>query len=389
MNDNQPDGGTFMQASALLEGAEGAISYASIFDSCFDAIDFKSPDGIFTAWNPAAERLYGFTADEMIGKHVSSLYTPEDYAGFARRFDLAKEERCPCHFESVRLTREGLPITVFVALSPVVDASGRLLGVSAISRDLTREKMLIEETRRLARDREELLSIMGNDVLNTINQFHRIVTTLDAGGKEPEIRVPRSIFEALLRNNGEFGRSIENLLMVYSLVPGGSLAFRAVRILELLERQAVRSGNTDGAANVSICQELDGEDDLIVQAEEKLLRRLFSNLIDWSVSRCQVDSPLTLSVISSKTCSNVEVKVEFIGKCYDEAEIDSLFSSRWREVNGAETGSVSGLGLFLARWTAEVHGGSLRFSSDRGRNCFEVVLPKSQSQATKPIELSR
>jgi len=375
------------------DDSTGTLLYSSIFESCFDAIDFKTPDGVIAAWNPAAERLYGFTASEMIGKHVSCLYTPETYEEFAKRFDLAKEQLRPFHFESIRVTREGVPLTVFVTLSPVVGAAGNLLGISAISRDISKEKQLIAETHRLAQDREELLSIIGNDVLNSIHQLDRIITAMDNDPTRAEVSLPRAVFEALLRGNNEFERSIENLLSVYSLGSGDRLAFRPLHLMEFLKTliAGCATKNRCGAlpSRIDPRMEIDGDEDVLIRADERLLKRLFANIIDWAASHCASDKPVRLQVSATHASATVEITVEFNGKFYDEADIHSLFSSRWREVNGAETGSISGLGLFLARWTAEAHGGSLTFTSTKERNSFAVVLPKSQYESTRMVELAR
>jgi PAS domain S-box-containing protein len=399
MKDNRPGGRELKTPISLSkDDSTGTLLYSSIFESCFDAIDFKTSDGVIRAWNPAAERLYGFEAREMIGKHVSCLYTPEHYEEFEKLFELSKEQRRSFHFESTRVTRDGAPITVFVTLSPVFAHDGHLLGVSAISRDISKKKQLVAEKHRLTQDREELLSIIGNDVLNSIHQLNRIITALDNDPARAEVSLPRAVLEALLKSNNEFERAIENLLMVYSLGPGDKLAFSPLYLVEFLKAQIDRSSadqwSSDwhrrgaGASEIELETEIDGDNDVLILADERMLKRLFSNTVDWAVSQCR-DKSVMLKVKAMQTSPTVEILIDFNGKFYDDTDIHSLFSSRWREVNGAETGSISGLGLFLARWTAEAHGGRLTFTSTKACNSFAITLPKSQTESTKVVELAR
>lgn len=372
------------------DNTTGTLLFSSIFESCYDAIDFKTPDGIIAAWNPAAEKLYGFTAKEMIGKHIKSLYLPNTYTQFAKRFELTKKTLRPFHFESTRLTRQGVAIDVFMTLSPVVDPTGHLLGVSAISRDISKEKQLIAETEKLTQDREELLSIIGNDVLNSIHQLNRIITVLDRNPNCAEISLPRQIFELLLKSNNDFARSIENLLMVYSVGNENNLTFRKLNIVEFIKSQ-IECYNKEIISkkiNLVFHHELEKETDRVINADERMLKRLFRNTLDWAASNC-VDKSVFLKASKVRNGSKLKITIDFHGKTYDDSQINSLFSSRWREINGAETGSISGLGLFLARCIAQSHGGSLTLSSFEKQNRFELFLANSKNPSNKRVELIR
>jgi len=110
---------------------------AAIVESSDDAIVGKSLDGLITSWNEGAERLYGYAADEIIGRPFSVLIPPdrpEEVAATVAR--LRRGERAE-HFETVRRRKDGRLIDVAVSYSPIKDADGRLVGTSVISRDIT------------------------------------------------------------------------------------------------------------------------------------------------------------------------------------------------------------------------------------------------------------
>jgi PAS domain S-box-containing protein len=127
--------------------AKEALSSAAIVDSSEDAIVSKTLDGIITNWNPSAERLFGYTAREAIGQHIS-LIIP-----FDRRDEetviierIKRGERIE-HFDTVRVGKDKKPIEISLTISPVRDASGKIIGASKIARDITQRKRIERELR--------------------------------------------------------------------------------------------------------------------------------------------------------------------------------------------------------------------------------------------------
>ena len=120
--------------------AESADYLAAIVASSADAILGKTPAGDIRSWNPACERLFGRTAKEMIGQSVSELIPrelwQEEKAILAR---VASGEQIE-NYETVRLARNGRPIEVSIALSPICDGSGAVIGISSVIRDISQKK---------------------------------------------------------------------------------------------------------------------------------------------------------------------------------------------------------------------------------------------------------
>jgi PAS domain S-box-containing protein len=128
---------------------------AAIVASSDDAIIAKTLDGVITSWNEGAERLYGYTAGEAIGRSISLVIPPELGHELPQILDqLRRGERIE-HFETVRLAKRGRRIDVSVTVSPVRDARDRIIGASSIARDITHRKQ-IETTRR---ERDTLRSV--------------------------------------------------------------------------------------------------------------------------------------------------------------------------------------------------------------------------------------
>jgi PAS domain S-box-containing protein len=113
---------------------------ASIVDTSEDAIIGKDLNGIITSWNKGAERIYGYTPEEIVGKHISVLAPddrPDEIPGILEK--IARGEGIE-HYESARLTKDGRQLDVSISVSPLRDAKGDIVGASAIVRDITAQK---------------------------------------------------------------------------------------------------------------------------------------------------------------------------------------------------------------------------------------------------------
>jgi PAS domain S-box-containing protein len=132
------------------KAAEARINeLALIVESSQDAILTKSLDGTITFWNAAATRMYGYTAAEAVGQHVAMLAPPEHRAEIeAMLMQIGRGERID-HYETLRVTKSGLLLDVDVILWPVHDRAGKIVGASAIARDIAEHKRAKQEVTRL------------------------------------------------------------------------------------------------------------------------------------------------------------------------------------------------------------------------------------------------
>ena len=121
--------------------AEAATAQlAAIVQSSDDAIIGKTLDGTITSWNAGAERVFGFAADEMVGRSIARLIPPERLGEEETILSRIKRGESVRHFETVRLRKDGRLIDVSVTVSPIKDASGKIIGASKVARDITERK---------------------------------------------------------------------------------------------------------------------------------------------------------------------------------------------------------------------------------------------------------
>ena len=133
---------------------------AAIVESSEDAIIGKTLDGIILSWNPAAERLYGYTEDEIIGQPVSLLYPPDRMEEFRAVIEQLKRGEPVEEYDTVRVRKDGKPIDVSVSVSLVRDGMGRIIGAATIVRDITPRK----RSEELQRFRAEASDLLGSSL---------------------------------------------------------------------------------------------------------------------------------------------------------------------------------------------------------------------------------
>ena len=106
---------------------EARLRLAAIVESSDDAIVSTDLDGIVQSWNMAAERIFGFNADEVVGRPITVIF-PQGHKEEDKRFVRASRPASDCHFETTRTTRTGGTVVVSLTVSPLRDAAGRLVG---------------------------------------------------------------------------------------------------------------------------------------------------------------------------------------------------------------------------------------------------------------------
>src|SRR5262249_46385364 len=130
----------FRDVTEARRAVQARLHLAAIVESSDDAIIGKNLDGIIVSWNQGAERLFGYSTEEVVGQ-PEAILVPPDYAnelpGLLERF---KRGECIDHYETVRLRKDGSRLDVSLTISPIRNADGKIVGASKIARDITAAK---------------------------------------------------------------------------------------------------------------------------------------------------------------------------------------------------------------------------------------------------------
>ena len=213
---------------------------ASIVESSGDAILSGTLDGIITSWNEAASRLYGYTAQEAIGQHISLIVPPEyrgDIAHFIAVLNAGKRVE---RFETTRLHKNGKRIEILLTISPIRDPSGRLTGVSTIAHDITEEKRIerqlkttleeIIEAKKIAEEaqqkaevaniaKSQFLANMSHEIRTPLNSMIGLTELL----LETELSVQQDKHLHTVLKSGENLIEIINDMLDFSKIEAGKL----------------------------------------------------------------------------------------------------------------------------------------------------------------------
>jgi PAS domain S-box-containing protein len=178
-------------AAAMAErrrADEGRAQLAAIVAHSDDAIIGETLEGVITSWNAAAERLYGYAAAEVIGQPITLLIPPErpdELPAILER--LQRSERVQ-HLETVRMRKDGQRLDISLSISPIRDGSGRLIGASAIARDITERQQMEAHLKASLGEKEVLLREMHHRVKNNLQIVSSLLDLQAEAIQDPRIR---------------------------------------------------------------------------------------------------------------------------------------------------------------------------------------------------------
>jgi PAS domain S-box-containing protein len=155
--------------TALRESNDQLRWFASIVENSDDAIITKNLDGIIASWNKAAERVFGYTAEEAVGKPVTILIPPERLDEEPTILGRIRRGERIDHYETIRQRKDGGLINISLTVSPVKNAEGKIVGASKIARDITDQKRGDEHIATLAREAEHRTKNILAAVQATVN----------------------------------------------------------------------------------------------------------------------------------------------------------------------------------------------------------------------------
>jgi PAS domain S-box-containing protein len=211
-----------MEGAGLAAGREFDLArLAAIVESSADAIIGKTLDGVITSWNAGARAMYGYAAEEMIGRNVSALIPPDQAGELEPILARLRRGEQVEHFETKRLRKNGSIIDVSISVSPIRDAGGMVAGASTVARDMT-ERNEAEAQRRaleLELHQSERLETLGQLASGIAHDFNNLLSAiLNYAGfvaeqaSEPAMRSDAEQIQAAARR----GAALTRQLLIFS-----------------------------------------------------------------------------------------------------------------------------------------------------------------------------
>nr|MBS0021649.1 PAS domain S-box protein [Gammaproteobacteria bacterium] len=346
---------------------------AAIIKSTNDAIIGKTLGGIVTSWNGGAERLYGYTADEVIGQTIARLVPPDrpdEVPGILAR--LGRGEFVD-HFETVRVCKDGSLRDVSLNISPIKDTQGQIIGASAIARDITERKETEKKLREFDRRKDEFLAMLGHELRNPLASLANAVEILRMVQDPETVEKSRAIMQ---RQLAQLTRLVDDLLDV-SRISQGKLHLQRSRIeLAAVVRSALEDIQELVEQRGHKLSVTFPEVPIFLEADPIRLSQVLTNLLTNAAKYTPPGGHIELLVEWREAGARVSVRDNGLGIPPDK--LDSAFEMFGQLDRTLETTYKGlGVGLSLVKSLVELHGGTIEAHSDglgKG-SAFRVWLP--------------
>jgi PAS domain S-box-containing protein len=329
------------------------------------AIFMLDPDGHIASWNVGAERIKGYTADEIIGRHFEIFYTPEARAARHPQHELEVAARDGRYEETApRVRKNGELFSANVVITAIRDARGELVGFAKVTRDVTERERLIESREQLAASRIEFLALVAHELRTPVSMIGGSASMLHQYWRELSDEDRDELTGTLTRGADRLRRLVEDLLLA-SRLDAGALEMRVedVDVVPVIRETVGEHARSHPGTAIHI----DGPDRLVARADRTRLEQMLTNYISNSF---RYGAP-PVTVRARRAADGVEISVADRGDGVPEAAVPRLFE----KFSGRQHRDSTGLGLFLVRAMARAQGGDAWYVAGDDGPRFVLRLP--------------
>jgi two-component system sensor histidine kinase/response regulator len=347
---------------------------ASIVETSGDAIFTESPDLTITSWNAAAEKLFGYTADEAIGRNAALLVPLDRRGELVEQFHRLQQAGKSQRFETKRLRKDGVPVDVAVTASPITDSTGRLTAISITAHDISNTRLIEAELTKArdvaleaARLKSEFLANMSHEIRTPLNSIIGMTGLLLDTALSPE----QHEYANDVRESGEVLLNLINEILDFSKIAAGKMVFEDISFelrtavegaVEMVADQARRKG-------LELTLSIDPDVPHLLHGDSARLRQVLLNLLANAIKFTEHGE---VAVAVNKLSENpreavlrFEVRDTGIGIAEDKRHLlfqpfTQVDSSTSRHFGG------TGLGLSIARKIVGRMGGTIAVNSTVG-----------------------
>jgi PAS domain S-box-containing protein len=338
---------------------------AAIVENSDDAIVSKSLDGIITSWNPAAERMFGWTSAEVLGRHITLIIPRDRRAEEDEALSRIRRGEMLDHFDTVRITKDGRFLNISLTISPIRDSEGRIVGASKIARDVTEKKRLeaelSEKLLELAdgdRRKDEFLAMLGHELRNPLSAVRNAVVTarLDPSRRDRALDIA-------YRQTDQLARLVDDLLDVARITRGRmTLRMETVRLAGVVER-AVETTRDLVEARAHLLTLALPDESLHVNGDPSRLEQVVVNLITNAAKYTEPGGRIEVMAQREGEQAVLRVRDNGVGIAPEMLpRVFDLFAQAHRGPARVEGGL--GIGLTVVQRLVELHGGRAEVTSE-------------------------
>lgn len=337
----------------------------AVVASSDDAIVSKTLDGIITSWNAAAERMFGYKAEEAIGKPITLIIPPELHHTEKEIIQKLRQGTYIHHYETTRLRKDGRLVAVSVSISPVKDSSGKIIGASKIARDVTERKELEER-------KDEFISMASHELktpVTSIKGFTQVLQRrLKQRGDEDGVVFTKHMDAQLNKLT-----LLINDLLDLSRIQKGQLEYRE----ELFDLGAVAEEISGNVQETTETHQLlvENQGGVQVFGDQDRIGQVLINFLTNAIKYSSQAETVIVRVYS--TDNEAVVSVQDFGVGIAEAEHQKIFERFYQAPGpGGKMYPGLGIGLHISREIIKRHHGRIGVTSEQNTgSTFWFALP--------------
>jgi PAS domain S-box-containing protein len=341
---------------------EGVVDYA---------IFMLDPQGIVTSWNAGAQRIKGYRADEIVGKHFSRFYTEEDVNAGKPWEEVATARRSGrAEDEGWRLRKTGERFWARAVLTPLHDAEGHLRGFAKVTQDLT-DRRHIQSLQEAAKEVNEFIATLAHELRNPLAPIR---TAVDVMAKLPASDpAQQSMRETIDRQSAQLARILDDMIDIARVTRGAmSMDQEPVNMADVVRHAIETAAPAIEAGRHRLAVELPAEP-LIVQGDHHRLTQVLANLLNNAARYTPEAGEILVRARQEHGFSVLQVRDT--GRGIEAGMLERIFHMFVQGRSPLEkVGTGLGVGLALARRIAEAHGGSLHAHSEGENKGAEFTL---------------
>jgi len=358
-----------------------ALRLAAIVASSDDAIISKDLKGIIQSWNRGAEQIFGFSADEAIGRHITLIIPDDRLSEETHVISRIVAGDSVEHFETIRRHKDGHLIDISLTVSPIRTSPGEIVGASKIARDITEQKRLRRAAAEASRAKDEFLATLSHELRTPLNTVVGYTHMLQNGALQAPVLA--KAIDAIVRNGDALTRLVNDVLDASRIVTGKMRLNLQTCDLGVIVREAVETITPAMKAKAQTLT-VALADGLILDGDPDRLRQVVWNLLANAAKFTPAGG--TISVRGEALENSVLLEVADNGSGITADAMLHVFERFWQADSTHTRGHGGlGLGLSLVRHFVELHGGDATVESEGpGKGArFRIELPRLAASTTK------
>jgi len=350
---------------------------AAIVDSSDDAIVSKTLGGIITSWNNAAQKMFGYTDVEAIGKHISIIIPQERLEEEKVIIENIRAGRKVNHFDTVRRAKDGSEINISLTVSPVLNQHGKVIGASKVARDITqkielekKQKMFTEKLQELNNYKDEFMAMASHELKTPLTVIKANLQILEHKlQSDPHI----NFINKTLQSVNKLSNLINSLLDV-SKIQSGKVELTISKFdMNALLAETIENIQATTPDHTIIFEK---SNKLIANADRERIEQVIINLLTNAAKYSPYADKIFVEAYTKN--NQIEVCVKDHGMGIPQEDTEKIFTRFYRVQGIASTFAGSGIGLYISSEIIKRHGGDMWVESVVGKGSdFYFSIPSA------------